>query len=172
MNGFELDAAMRRDPVTAHHYIGTYAADTLPRFPPYPALLIVNTMKSYSPGEHWVAIALDAHGRGEYFDSYGRGPVVREHRDFMARSCSRWRYNETWLQSLDSSVCGQHCVMYLVHRAHGITLDNYVQSYFSKNTQKNDEIVSILFQHYIEKMPVCEGVSFSCNNQICFPRKK
>lgn len=172
MNGYELDSAMRRDPHTARHYIGTFAADTLPRCPPCPALLLTNNKKSNNPGEHWLAIALDAQGRGQYFDSYGRFPVVKEHHEFMNRNCTRWDYNETCLQSVGTSVCGQHCVMYLLHRAHGLNLSDYIQTYFSPDTSKNDKLVNVMFHHYMEKMPLCNTLAVSHNKQKSVPRKK
>lgn len=172
MNGYEIHAFMRNDPHTARHYIGTFAADTLPRYAPHPSFLVMNNLPSYTPGEHWLAAVLDEHGHGQYFDSYGRSPVVKEHRDFMNRNCTRWNYNETCLQSYGSDVCGHHCLMYLLHRAHGITLTDYIQSYFSHDVQKNDEIVSVMFQRYTKKNPLCEFLSLSCHKQKCFPRKK
>ena len=170
--GYEIHAVMSGDTHSARHYIGTFAADTLPRYAPRPSLIVMNNLASHTAGEHWLAATIDAQGRGEFFDSYGRPPLVKNHREFMNRNCTRWDYNETCLQSIGSDVCGQYCVMYLLHRAHGINLSDYVQSYFSNDTIKNDEIVSAMFERYTVKNPLCETLSLSCHNQKCYPRRK
>jgi len=46
------------------------------RLPTKAILLVCNTDPSYMPGEHWIAIYVDDHGRyGEYFDSLGRASI-------------------------------------------------------------------------------------------------
>ena len=39
--------------------------------PSYPSAYVINSETHDQPGEHWVAVYFDQHGRGEYFDSYG-----------------------------------------------------------------------------------------------------
>lgn len=162
---------MRADPHTARHYTGTYAADTLPRHAPQPGMLIMNNRRIKHPGEHWCAAWVDPNGRGTYFDSYGRPPVVKEHMAFMNRNCAQWTYNKTPLQAMGSNVCGQYCATFLIHVAHGVALEDYVHAYFTENVQKNDVIVNSLFRRYAAETTLCRELSLTCNAQTCWPRK-
>lgn len=171
MYGYEIDFVMRSEPHTARYYLGTFAADTLPRLASRPCLLTMNTKRISNSGEHWAAASVDEDGRGVYFDSYGRPPTVREHLDFMNRNCVQWSYNKSCLQSIGSNVCGQYCVTYLIHEAHGLSLNEYVTSYFSNDTKKNDAVVSLMYQRYAAETTLCHDLSLCCNKQTCFPRK-
>ncbi len=68
---------------------------------------IINTAKSTEPGEHWVLIWQPANTICEYFDSYGLAPFKSEILNFLPR---KFKYNNTRLQSLMSSCCGQYCL--------------------------------------------------------------
>lgn len=172
MNGYEIESAIRADRHVAAQYHGTYAADTLPRhISKLPALLVVNSRPNNHPGEHWLAIAIDKDAVGEYFDSYGRPPVVKSHEDFLHRNCRRWRYNHTLLQDIGSDVCGQYCVTYLIHKAHHISAADFVKAYFSKDCQKNDCIVEAMFKRYSKRTKLCQDLLLTCNKQKCCPRR-
>ncbi len=172
MNGYDIEAAMRSDPHVKNMYIGTFAADTLPRhIASLPALLIVNNRENSHEGEHWLAIAIDKKRHGVFFDSYGRAPFVRTHRSFLNRHCTRWTYNRQCLQSLGSDVCGQYCITFLMHQAHGMRLKTFLKTYFSDNTFENDMTVAELFQHYTQCTKICEDYPPSVSNQTACTRK-
>ena len=148
MDGLTLHQVMKHDPHAAPLFQGVFAADTLPRhIIKKQGYYIINTDPIRKPGRHWVAAAIDCHGHGEFFDSYGMSPYTPEHRQFLNRHCKSWKYNHVDLQALDSTVCGQYCVMYLLHKAHGYSLPDFVNMYFSDNCNENDKIVSRMFNH-------------------------
>jgi len=62
---------------------GVFSVDNLPEDP---HLLVCNTDHSDEPGRHWIAIYVDNDGHGEYFDSFGRRPVV-DFEHYMNRHC-------------------------------------------------------------------------------------
>ncbi|KAK3917100.1 LOW QUALITY PROTEIN: Putative thiol protease R355 [Frankliniella fusca] len=147
MDGFTLHALMRRDKHVAPLFEGVFAADTLPADSTRVALCSYTKQTSFQkPGTHWVAFFIDKHGVGEYWDSYGMPPIVSHHKNFLKRLCKKWTYNHTSLQAIDSKVCGEYCLLYLIHRAHGYTLHSFVHKLFTSNPLKNDEIVRTLFK--------------------------
>ena len=81
-------------------------------------------------GGHWVAAWND-----EYFDSYGREPI----KELKSRR-RHWIWNERVLQSPLSSVCGQYCVYYLLHRARGYSMNDIVKD-FTMDLDENDQFV-------------------------------
>lgn len=171
MDGLTLEAVLKQDHHAGPLYIGTFAADTLPRsVTRVPALLIVNSDPVSKGGQHWLAISINTEGKGEYFDSYGLKPFVPKHRQFLDRVCKSWRFNHTDLQALDSSVCGQYCVMYLLFKAHGYTLKNFLDI-FSTDCQKNDAFVHHLFQRYSKNVKLCDDVAVKKTQHCCKRRK-
>lgn len=172
MDGYAIQAAMRGDPHAAGVFSGVFAADTLPRtLGDKPAFIVANGQCSHMEGDHWVAIVVDSAGRGEYFDSYGRPPIVKSHRQFLNRNCARWTYNDACLQSIGSDVCGQYCVAYLLHRAHHFTLQDFIKDYFSEDTEKNDRIVTNLYNQHVKCMRHCHDYPPLRSNQTCCARK-
>ena len=117
---------------------GVYSCDNLPR--DGRGLMVVNTDPSDRPGEHWIAIYIDAGGqRGEYFDSLGREPYAT-FRDYMNRHCEYWTFNDKRLQSIASRFCGHYCIYYCKLRCRNIDMRRIV-SRFSNDTGFNDVLV-------------------------------
>jgi len=147
MDGLTIESLMRKDNHVSPLFEGVFASDTLPRrLHKKPALLIANTDPISKPGQHWVAFYIGKHGEGEFWDSYGLPPLVSQHKTFLNRLCKKWTYNHMSLQALDSQVCGEYCVLYLVHRAHGYTLHSFLKKYFGSQREKNDQTVRQLFK--------------------------
>ncbi len=171
MDGRSLEQFLRYDKHVSKHFLGVFAADTLPRSVPKPALIIVNSDPISKAGTHWLAISIDSCGRGEYFDSYGIRPFVSEHEKFLSRVCKSWKYNHTDLQDLYSSVCGQYCAMYLMFKAHGYSLNEFVKC-FTNNCTENDAIVCRMFERYSRNVKFCDDVTTRSNAQRCCKRAK
>ena len=132
MNTGQIERILKNDPL----FQGVYSSDTLPNIP---RLLVCNTDPSTKPGLHWIAIHVDANGRGEYFDSFGRRPD--EHFElYMNNNCSVWTYNKRQLQSIISSFCGFYCCVYCKLRCRGHDMTKIV-GIFTKDTGFNDVLV-------------------------------
>lgn len=173
MDGLTLERVIRKDPHASRIFEGVFASDTLPhRLKSRPALLIVNSDPISKPGTHWLAISIDAEGRGEFFDSYGLKPYIPGHRRFLNRMCKSWKYNNFDLQALRSTVCGQYCVMYLLFKAHGYTLHDFVTQFFSDDCNNNDRVVANMFKRYSKKITLCKDFSAKRNHQSCCERRK
>ena len=134
MNTLQILKVLEQDRYVKPLLSGVYAIDQLPRctFGAY----VVNTAPSKHPGKHWVAVYISAKGV-DYFDSYGGEPSPRLKRWWKNRS---WTYNPVPLQSPLTSVCGQYCIYYLLHRARGITLDEMLLD-FCSDVDHNDKHV-------------------------------
>ena len=171
MDGLTLHQVMKHDQHAAPHFQGVFAADTLPtHIYKKPAYYIINTDPIRKSGRHWTAMSIDCHGRGEFFDSYGMSPYTPEHRRFLDRHCKSWKYNHVDLQALDSTVCGQYCVLYLLHKSHGYSLTDFVNMYFSNDCNKNDKIVNEMFHRYMENVKLCDDIIVK--TQTCCKRRK
>lgn len=85
--------------------------DTLPRKPWSKENIIVNLDSRASSGTHWVAIKKD--GRcAYYFDSFGNLPPPKEIVRYLRRS--KIRYNAKSYQTVDTEICGQLCLAFLL----------------------------------------------------------
>jgi hypothetical protein len=60
-----------------------------------------------------------------FFSSFFRAYV-----NFMNRHCSSWTYNAVRVQEEDSTVCGHHCIFYLVHRCAGKSMGDVYMFFF------------------------------------------
>jgi len=166
MDGHTLEAVLRRDPHASSNFLGVFASDTLPHNIPKPALIIVNTDPITKPGAHWQAIYIGCDGRGEHFCSYGLGPYVPKIRQFMDRQCKQWIKNTIDLQAFDSSVCGQYCVMYLLFKAHGYFMEEYLFC-FSEDCNQNDHFVNHMFERYAKSVNICAEIRVKKCQKSC-----
>ena len=97
-------------------------------------------------GQHWVAIYSDANSKGEYYDPTGRPPFSRAYVNFMKKHCHTGTYNTVRVQEERSTVCGHHCIFYLIHRCAGYTrlLENPVEA-----TDIVQQFVLLLAKHVL-----------------------
>ena len=128
MNTKEIDTTLKTYPGTQHVFKGVYARNRLPRHLNVPSALVGNTDPDNLPGTHWVAIYIDANGRGEYYDPIGRPPFLEAYVNFMDKHCISWTHNTTRVQEEGSTVCGHHCIFYIVHRCLGHPMEDIVRN--------------------------------------------
>ena len=119
-----------------------YARNRLPRRLNVPSTLIGNTGPDNLSGKNWVALYIDANSREEYYDPTGRPPFLRAYVNSMNRHCSSWTYNAVRVQEEDSTVCGHHCIFYLVHRCAGKSMGDVTRTL--RHPRETTDIVQIL----------------------------
>ena len=85
----------------------------------FPFAFVCNTYDGDKPGQHWIALYVDADRRGEYFCSYGLPPLHDAFRVFLNEHYSEWTHNTKRLHSPLSNVCGQYCIAYVLLRFNG-----------------------------------------------------
>lgn len=141
MNSSQLEDLMERElgPVFA----GVFPRDELPLCLPVPSAIIVNTQKSYEPGEHWLAFYFDIDGTGEFFDSSGKSPQSYPdlYNFLIQQSDSSISWPSIQVQGFGSSSCGQHCVYYLCNRYWDLPMNKILANFSAVDLVKNDCLV-------------------------------
>ena len=139
MDTEQIERLLAADSYTKSIVVGALPKDCVPKtgIASYPATFVCNTHSSDKPGQHWICMFFTNDGREEYFDSYGLPPRQREFVYFLQSNCATWNFNDKTFQSPLSNVCGQYCVVYLLHRCRGITAKTTVNS-FGKDLVNND----------------------------------
>nr|DAC81313.1 TPA_asm: adenain [Larimichthys croaker adintovirus] len=155
MNNHELENLLHR--LLGDVFCGVWASDQLPlltRSFDTPVYFIVNTHPAHLPGEHWLSLTLEEDGVATFFDSYGFPPDFAHYPSsilqFLEQRSDRILYHDRQLQHTLSTVCGQHCVYYLCHRACGVSFERLL-SLYDDDVIKNDQTVS----HFVEKYRRC-----------------
>lgn len=165
----ELEEVLLSDPYTRQQLVGVFAADNLPRAFVRPGILIANTDPRSKPGRHWVAMYIDDKGRGEFFDSFGMAPQVNKHRDFLDRNSFIWTYNTYELQGYTSTVCGEYCVLYLLHKARGLSLQDFLWHYRNCESAYDNDLMTK--QYFLNNFKNClRPKRILCSNQCCCSR--
>ena len=89
MDTLQIDSLLARDPRTKSIFRGVVPKDGLPTtIDALPAAFVCNNDDGDEPGEHWIALYMDAGGSGDYFCSYGSvsGPHLPEQTLFQVDS--------------------------------------------------------------------------------------
>lgn len=145
MNTLEIQDFLQYLPVNCY---GIYPADQIPKVWTRPAALIVNTENHWQRGSHWIAMYVDGHGNGYYFDSFGRPPLIPEYVDSLHKNCRHYKWNSRRLQSEDSDVCGQFCMMFCRVISSGCGMRSF-QKLFSDDLKKNDKIAQQYYENFL-----------------------
>ena len=127
MDTLQIARLLAIDPRTRSFFLGVVPKDGLPTtIDALQVAFVCNTDDGDEPGEHWIALYLDADGRGVYFCSYGLALRHAAFRTFMNEQCSEWTHNSNRLQSPLSNVCGQYCVAYVLFRCNGFPMRTFI----------------------------------------------
>lgn len=164
MNTHQLQCAIDCDVKMNVKIIGTYSADNIPNKPhTLPFGFIVNTDPHNLPGQHWIAFYADEHGVLEAFDSFGISPSKYSPcmKQFM-KTFNNVVVNNKRVQSLESNVCGQYCLFYLMCRCRGYFMSDVI-NIFSNDSTLNDQFV----YRFIDDRFYCCMHSCSSFCQIC-----
>ena len=153
MDGLQLERCMNSDRYTFPIFEGVFPADMLPKqkLKNRPCGLIANTDPSDKPGEHWVAFYIDMDGNVEYFDSYGFKPKLKLFQNFIKVNSDGegFIWNAVQLQGPFSSVCGQYCLFYLLHRSRNWKMQE-ISGFFTKDKNHNDFLVNAFISDHFD----------------------
>jgi hypothetical protein len=168
MNTDQIECILRK---TFHHdnlhanYLGVYARDKIPLpLKRFPACFIANTDRSGQPGQHWVAFyQASCADRLEFFDSYGLYPELYHFK------VADYVHNAKPLQDTDSMVCGQYCILYLIHRSKAPKMHhvvNFLASLGKSYYERDSAVDNLVHRHkFYPQAPSCDPkVS---HNQCC-----
>lgn len=131
MNSLDLRRILTEDNVVGGIFAGVFPRDVFEQFVVSPNgrrnfAAVFNTHDSSRDGEHWIAfVRLD--DVGHYFDSYGRHPFSYPRlARALASTYRRIRWNDTRLQGLTTSVCGDYCVLFTLLLCRGWSFERIV----------------------------------------------
>ena len=145
----EINTLLKKHSHSRPVFKGVYARNRLPRLLNVPSALVGNTDPDHPMGQHWIAIYIDANWRGEYYDQTGRPPHESAYVNFMNKHCLHWTYNTVRVQEEWSTVCGFHCIFYLIHRCAGHSMTNV--TWLLENTMEATGIVQRLCCFLLKK---------------------
>ena len=140
MNNKELESYLSR--------YGTriVCADELPAvIEKRPAFYVVNTDPCGQPGKHWIAFYFpECRGICEFYDSLGKTPGYYHERfeSVLVANGPRYAYIKDRIQALDSDVCGQYCIYFVVQRHLGRSMRDICRDFLKNDHDVNDEFVS------------------------------
>lgn len=174
MNTDQIQCCIECDPLLRENVIGVFASDRLPNQEfQRPYGLIVNTDTHSKPGRHWCSIYSDKRGHIEFFDSYGKSPkdnsvTISQWINNKAKTIT---FNRNKLQSDQSSLCGQYCILYLRQRLLGNTLEQFINVFDTSNVEENDlyvfEVMSQAYSNCIDH--ASNAINQSCTSlNYCF----
>lgn len=127
--------------------------------------IILNTDVYAKSGQHWCAFYLNANGKAEFFDSFGRKPsYYNNHFSAWLRKYARtFVYNTKRIQSDTSNVCGLYTLHFLRQRLLGHSLETIVDYFSPYNFYANDffiyQYMQLVFSNCTYNDHVC--------NQTC-----
>lgn len=132
------------DRKTLTAFYGVCAMDDLPEFiHTRPFLMIVNTHTQNLPGEHWIAILVDANRNGEVFDSLAQ-PVSNILIRWLNRFTNKWKKNERTFQHLLSSTCGAFALYFTLNRLQVKDFET-LTSLFNESPHVNESFVNLFY---------------------------
>ena len=134
----ELLTIVARDRQLDRRFAGVFAANELTTIA-NGELAIINCCSRHLPGIHWLAICQLPKKELEFFDSFGKYPLV--YRDLMLPEEQKIVFNNRQLQSLTSEVCGYYTLYYCYYRARNWTLKEIVNSFSYFDYIGNDYFV-------------------------------
>lgn len=172
MQGPELAQFLRSDQRTNNYFVGIYPCDRIPVEVNRPCCLVINTDSASEAGVHWVAVYIDAWGKGVYFDSYGFEPLDPAVRAFLKQNTRVWHYNSEPIQNVLSDRCGYYCLCFLTKVARGYTLRELMRVFDVRKPHQNDIRVTQWFHrqykskfHRNTRRQLCRQ-----NGILCFRR--
>jgi hypothetical protein len=129
MESRQIDKILKRNPITAHFYLGCFASDQLMKISPgkYPHSMVVNFDPSEFKGSHWVAIFSISPNEVDYYDSLGLWPPLSSNITQYLSKFNRIRFNPYALQGEYSKSCGQHAIFFLYARSSGKSFEEILR---------------------------------------------
>ena len=145
LSGGELERRVIRNasPETLQAFHGVFSIDQLPfAVPHYPFIMIVNTQSNNLPGEHWIAIFIDHHKRGEVFDSLAM-PLSQPLIHWLNRFTRSFRKSHLSYQHVLSSKCGAFVLFYILHR---LGQPNCMTKTFTPSPIENEYLIDLYYK--------------------------
>ena len=137
------------------NFLGVFPSDKIPS-PSYlishtPCCYVANVDPAGAPGSHWIAVYSSSPRNLEFFDSYASHP---HDLGFHFPLNVQVVHNTKPIQSFTSSVCGQYCAYFLIHRSNGLPMHTIVRTLSKMSPSLSDSFVS----KFIHKLKHTNGI--------------
>lgn len=123
-------------------FLGVYPCDVRPKKQKTSFLVIFNTGRKHTKGEHFIAIKIR---RKEifYFDPFGEPPTNDFILSFLADVKKKRKifWNRVQIQDNSSNFCGFFCLAYLISAQRKMPLNQFINLFSKENKKINDKIV-------------------------------
>ena len=119
---------------------GCFSQDKLPKNFSFPMKIIINTDKSDSEGDHWVALRMDKNG-AYFFDSFGLPIIETNIYNFVKKFHKSAIYSKKCIQHFSSSSCGLFCIAFLNETKDQKSFLQFLEKFNPIYLQNNDSIV-------------------------------
>jgi hypothetical protein len=161
MLGLEIVDYFRQQPLLKKHFLGVFAADSLPNLIPRlreKKFAVINTDIAAGDGKHWYAL-FKVNKNLECFDSLG----LRDGETILDRlePVKKVIFNKSPVQPLHSDKCGWYAIYFATARMLNCDLpfQEILNDYFEKDLEVNDQIVEKFRQN--KELPELENDRFS-----------
>ena len=173
LNNLQLDHLAQSHPALSKVFYGTVACDQLPSklIKEGPSAYIVNTDPQDEPGTHWISLWTDGN-TCEIMDSYAVSLDVygttKPLKDWLDRHFKYQVANGKTLQSLFSQSCGDYALMFLVDKAEGRSMNDFLNRFKKRDFVGNDRKVGQWLRNMVvdelEWKRICES---TCHQGTC-----
>ena len=131
-------------------FLGVFASDELSLLPKTnTGILIFNTDSSESSGQHWISLCITKECV-LYFDSLNLNFQFSDDiSDFLVKLDKNMIMNKIPIQTMDSSNCGKHCLVFCYVMSFEKSVNQYerwLQSFSGYNIQEREELSLAYFE--------------------------
>ena len=164
LNNVQLDVLADSDDALRPYFVGTLACDDLPTRPrrSTPQAYIVNTDPAGKPGRHWLGVWTDDQ-TCEVMDSYGLPldiyQTTQPLQEWLDRHWKRVVGNDKSLQSPYSQSCGAYALLYLMGKARGQSMTDFLKPFSMHDFVDNDHRIGQMLRDVIQKQLYWDKIS-------------
>jgi len=146
MKGELLRKLISTDKFIEYHFAGVFTRDTIIPLKKSQQFLICNTATETQEGKHWILL-FRSFSTIELFDPLGFQPIDREilkSNEHFLKGISTVDYNTDSLQSNDSILCGEYCLLFIFNRIKRLDspFHSIISTTFSNNPAENETRVT------------------------------
>jgi hypothetical protein len=140
MNTVEIEYVLKKCLCNKMKFIVCSADQLLKYKVKKPSMFIVNIDQSDQPGSHWVSFYFPESGAAEFFDSMGKPPEHYHiyYKNFLIAYGSSYLHNLNRIQDYNTSLCGEYCIYFLIHRSENMSYEKILVQFCGDNYFLND----------------------------------
>jgi len=157
MRGELLRKLISTDKFIEYHFAGVFTPDTIIPLKKSQQFLICNTATEDQEGKHWILL-FRSFSTIELFDPLGFQAIDRDilkSNALFLRGISNIQFNSNRLQSDDSVLCGEYCLLFIFNRIKQLdsSFHDIISTTFSNNLNENERRVSEFIRSLEQQIP-------------------